>query len=115
MDKPKIVCLCGSTWFVEAFRETQFKETMAGNIVLTIGCNMRTDEDLFSKMSDAEKHISKKHLDELHLRKIDLADEVIVLNIDGYIGFSTGNEIEYARSLGKPVRYLEGDNQNDSL
>jgi cell division protein FtsB len=46
-------------------------------------------------------------LDELHKRKIDLADEVLVLNVGGYIGESTRSEIEYARKLGKPVRYLE--------
>ena len=49
----------------------------------------------------------KARLDELHLRKIDLADEVMVLNVGGYIGDSTRREIEYANAHGKPVRYLE--------
>lgn len=49
---------------------------------------------------------NKEALDELHLRKIDLADEVFVINIDGYIGKSTRNEIEYAKKQGKPIHYL---------
>jgi nucleoside 2-deoxyribosyltransferase len=54
-------------------------------------------------------------LDELHLRKIDLADYVFVLNIDGYIGESTRREIEYANATGKPVVYLEDLPSNDRL
>ena len=49
----------------------------------------------------------KLALDELHKRKIDLADEVFVLNVGGYIGSSTRSEIEYAEAHGKPVTYLE--------
>ncbi len=45
-------------------------------------------------------------LDELHLRKIDLADEVFILNVGGYIGESTRKEIEYAQRQGKPIKYL---------
>ena len=106
-DKPKIVCLCGSTRFGDAFREAQFKETMKGKIVLTIGCNMKSDEDLFSGYTDEQKKFIKIKLDKLHLRKIDLADEVLILNIGGYIGESTQNELNYALSQNKSVRYLE--------
>lgn len=49
----------------------------------------------------------KNILDELHFRKIDLSEEIFVINKNGYIGESTRNEIEYAESLGKPVQYLE--------
>jgi hypothetical protein len=48
-------------------------------------------------------------LDELHFRKIDLADWILILNYDGYIGESTRKEIEYARSIGKIIRYLESE------
>lgn len=106
-DSPKIICLCGSTRFSEAFQKAQLDETLAGNIVLTIGCNMKADNEIFGSLSDADLTAIKEALDELHLRKIDLADEVFVLNVGNYIGTSTRNEIDYAVKLGKPIRYLE--------
>ena len=105
--KPKIVCLCGSTMFGEAFRQAQLSETLAGKIILTIGCNMKSDTEVFEGFSPEALALIKVRLDELHLRKIDLADEVLVLNVGGYIGESTRNEIEYAEFIGKPIRYLE--------
>jgi hypothetical protein len=98
---PKIVCLCGSTRFGEAFRKAQLAETLAGRIVLTIGCDAHSDEDL------ALEPDTKKALDELHFRKIELADEVLILNVGQYIGESTRRELAYARALGKTVRFLE--------
>lgn len=98
---PKIVCLCGSTRFGEAFRRAQKGETLAGRIVLSIGCHDICDEEL------GLTKVQKAALDELHFRKIELADEVLILNVGGYIGASTGNELGYARALGKPVRFLE--------
>jgi hypothetical protein len=68
---------------------------------------MRSDETLFVDKSDDELAEIKRGLDELHLRKIDLADEILVLNVGGYIGDSTRREIEYAQSKGKRIRYLE--------
>jgi len=105
--KPKIVCLCGSTKFSEAFRTAQFNETMAGKIVLTIGCNMKSDDDLFGNMAEPLKESIKHQLDELHLRKIEMADEVLILNIGSYIGESTRRELEYARKLRKVIRFAE--------
>ncbi len=105
--KPTIVCLCGSTRFGEAFRLAEFQETLAGNIVLTIGCNMKSDDDLFGHLNEAAREQIKRNLDELHLRKIDLAKEVLILNVGGYIGESTSRELAYAQSLGKEIRYLE--------
>lgn len=107
LDRPRIVCLCGSTRFGPAFREMEFRETLAGKIVVTIGCNMKSDGDLFGDMGEAARQVIKQKLDELHLRKIDLADEVLILNVDGYIGESTKRELEYARRQGKHVRFLE--------
>ena len=107
MNKPKVVCLCGSTRFGDAFARANLDETLAGRIVLTIGCNMKSDADLFGHMSDAELQSVKIMLDELHKRKIDLADEILVLNVGGYIGDSTRSEIAYAVEHGKAVRWLE--------
>jgi len=104
---PTVVVLCGSTRFGEAFRDANFNETMAGHIVLSIGCNMKSDDDLFGHLSERRKEQIKNKLDELHLRKIDLADEVLVLNVGGYIGESTRREIQYAERVRKPIRYLE--------
>jgi nucleoside 2-deoxyribosyltransferase len=73
--------------------------------VLSIGCNLRSDHQVWA--DPAERKAIKVRLDELHLRKIDLADEVLVLNVDGYIGESTRREIDYAVAHGKPVRYLD--------
>jgi len=78
---------------------------VAGNIILSIGCNLRSDHQLWSDPS--EREAIKIRLDEPHKRKIDLADGVLVLNVDGYIGDSTWSEIEYARAHNKPIRYLE--------
>lgn len=101
MNKPIIVCLCGSTRFSEAFRTANLKETLDGKIVLSIGCDFRSDDALGLTKED------KLRLDELHLRKIDIAHEVLILNVDGYIGESTQNELEYAKKQGKVVRFLE--------
>jgi len=98
---PTLVCLCGSTRFLEAFREANYRETLAGKIVLSIGCVTSSDSDL--GLDDE----TKSRLDELHKRKIDLADEILVLNVGGYIGESTRSEIEYAERQRKTVRYLE--------
>lgn len=76
-------------------------ETLAGKIVLSVGL-LGHQEGL-----DMDGPI-KAMLDELHLRKIDLADEVLVLNVGGYVGDSTRREVAYATAHGKPVRYLEG-------
>lgn len=105
--KPKVVCLCGSTRFSQAYQDANLRETIAGNIVLTIGADMKSDAALFASMSSDELEALKVRLDELHKRKIDLADEILVLNVDGYIGSSTKSEIEYAEKHGKVIRYLE--------
>lgn len=93
IEKPKIVCLCGSTKFLEVEREAYFEETWKGNIVL----------------SHSGRRVQNKRtggfLDQLHLRKIEMADEILVLNVEGYIGDSTKSEIKHAHKLGKPVRF----------
>lgn len=102
-DFPTVVCLCGSTRFCEAFQDANLQETLAGRIVLSVGSYLRSDESLGL---DAE---TKARLDQLHLRKIELADEVLILNVGGYIGESTARELAHARKLGRVVRFLEPD------
>lgn len=98
-SKPTIVCLCGSTRFKNEFISATREETLKGKIVLSVG--------LFGHIEGLDMNgDTKKMLDELHLRKIDLSDEILVLNVDGYIGSSTTNEIEYAKMNSKIVRYL---------
>ena len=99
--RPEVVVLCGSTRFSEAWTKARYDLTLAGKIVLTIGCDTKSDEGL--GITDEQKVA----LDELHKRKIDLADRVLVLNVGGYIGDSTRSEIEYAEWFEKPIDYLE--------
>lgn len=103
--RPKVVCLCGSTRFWEAFRDEGLRLTMEGVIVLSIGI-CAPDSMVLAHPDTPEGQEQKRRLDELHKRKIDLADEILVLNVDGYIGDSTRSEIGYARKIGKPVRWL---------
>jgi hypothetical protein len=105
--RPKIVCLCGSTRFGAAFEQANLAETLAGHIVLSIACTSKTDAELFGHLSPDETAALNQRLDQLHRHKIDLADEILVINVDGYIGPSTQSEIDYACAAGKPVRWLE--------
>lgn len=102
IGKYKIITLCGSTKFKDEFIAEQKKLTLEGNIVISVG--------LFGHSGDSEvwSEATKEMLDDMHKRKIDLADEIFVINVGGYIGSSTKSEIEYAISTDKPVSYLEG-------
>ena len=101
VGKYKVITLCGSIRFKNEFMETQKRLTLEGNIIISVG--------LFGHSGDVEVWAegTKEMLDDMHLRKIDLADEIFVINVGGYIGSSTKTEIEYAEKTGKPVRYLE--------
>ena len=102
IGKYKIITLCGSTKFRDEFIVEQKRLTLEGNIVISVG--------LFGNSGDDEVWTSstKEMLDDMHKRKIDLADEIFVINVGGYIGSSTKSEIEYAISTGKLVSYLAG-------
>ena len=106
--RPKIVCLCGSTRFYASFAEANLRLTLAGRIVLSIGCDTKSDGDLaVINGLGADPATVKAELDELHRRKIDLCDEVLVVSDEtGYFGESTRGEIQYAISTGTPVRFL---------
>lgn len=101
VDKYKVITLCGSTRFKDAFIEAQKRLTLEGNIVISVG--------LFGHSGDDEVWTkgTKEMLDDMHKRKNDMADEIYVINVGGYIGSSTRSEIEYAKINGKIVRYLE--------
>ena len=101
--RPKIVCLCGSTRFMEQFVEAGCKFTLENWIVLSVGvCKHAKHHGAEALGQDVADR-----LDELHLRKIDLADLVYVLNVNGYIGESTSKEIKYAKKIGVEIEYLE--------
>jgi len=101
VGKYKVITLCGSTRFKDAFMEAQKRLTLEGNIVISVG--------LFGHSGDDEVWApgTKEMLDDMHKRKIDMADEIYVINVGGYIGESTRSEIEYAKKNGRGVRYLE--------
>ena len=99
--KYNVVTLCGSTKFKDEFIRIQKELTLAGNVVISVG--------LFGHSGDNEVWTegTKQMLDDMHKQKIDMADEIFVINVGGYIGESTQNEIKYAISQGKVVKYLE--------
>ena len=101
VDKYPVITLCGSTSFKEQFLEAQKRLTLEGNIVISVG--------LFGHSGDDEVWTEgiKEMLDDMHKRKIDMADAIYVINVGGYIGSSTRSEIEYAKKNGKEIRYLE--------
>ena len=100
VGKYKVITLCGSTKFKDEYFEAQKELTLQGNIVISVG--------LFGHSGDAEVWTegTKEMLDDMHLRKIDMADEIFVINVGGYIGSSTRREIEYATNQGKKINYL---------
>ena len=101
IENYKIITLCGSTKFKDEFLQEQKRLTLEGNIVISVG--------LFGHSGDNEvwTENTKQMLDDMHKRKIDLADEIFVINKNGYIGESTKSEIEYATKTGKKVNYME--------
>ena len=104
---PLIVCLCGSTRFYDAFQQANYDLTMTGRIVLSVGFYPHAKAEHGHGEGVGHDSAEKTALDELHKRKIDLADEVLVVSDEsGYFGESTRGEIEYAYQHGKPVRYL---------
>ena len=108
VGKYKVVTLCGSTRFKEAFLEAQKRLTLEGYIVISVGLFGHSgDNEVWEQMDEGTLTATKEMLDDMHKRKIDMADEIYVLNVGGYIGSSTRSEIEYAKATGKEVRYLE--------
>ena len=101
VGKYNLITLCGSTRVKEQFLEAQKRLTLEGNIVISVG--------LFGHSGDDEVWTegTKEMLDDMHKQNIDMADEIFVINVGGYIGSSTKSEIEYAKKNGRDVRYLD--------
>ena len=103
-----VITLCGSTRFKDEFIEAQKRLTLEGNIVISVGLfGHAGDAEVWENMDEGTLTKTKEMLDDMHMRKIDMADEIFVINVGGYIGSSTKSEIEYAQMAGKTVRYLE--------
>jgi len=101
--KTKIICYCGSLRVaMDAFKKAEYEAVLKGEIAL-LPCCMFVD---IEREYGAESEYKQK-ADDLHKRKIDICDEVFVLNVGGYIGESTRSEIAYAHYCGKPIKYLE--------
>ena len=97
MKKYPVVTLCGSTKFKEDFERVNRELTLAGNIVISVGC--------FGHSGDVFSDEQKIMLDDIHKRKIDMADAIYVINKDGYVGSSTRSEIQYAQEHNKEILY----------
>jgi hypothetical protein len=95
----KVITLCGSTRFKEDFERVNKELTLGGNIVISVGC--------FGHAGDVFTEDQKIMLDDIHKRKIDMADAIYVINKGGYIGESTKSEIKYALEHNKPVMLME--------
>lgn len=108
VGKYKVITLCGSTRFKEQFMEAQKRLTLEGNIVISVGLfGHAGDQEVWDGMDEGTLSKTKEMLDDMHKRKIDMADEIFVINVGGYIWASTRSEIEYATATEKIVRYLE--------
>jgi len=107
--KPKVICICGSTRFADyhAIKRWEFeKDGKVICLMINYLPSWYAEKQGWKEPAHlGEQSGTKEALDELHLRKIDLADEVFVINLDGYIGKSTKREIEYAKEKGKPMHY----------
>lgn len=102
-QKYNVITLCGSTKFKDEFEKAKTELTLNGNIVITLG--------VFNKNDNLElSEESIEMLSDMHKQKIDMSDEIFVINVGGYIGNSTRSEITYAKSKGKKVTYLENNN-----
>ncbi len=104
--KPKVVCLCGSTRFMDLFHAAGWEFTLRGVIVLSVGVAKHIATKDGGHAAETLGPGVADRLDELHLRKIDLADYVFVLDGNGYIGESTAREILYAERNAIPVRRM---------
>lgn len=100
IGKYKVITLCGSARFKDNFMKVQKRLSLEGNIVLSLSFFDLDDGEVLTK----EK---KDLLDDIHKRKIDISDEIFVINKGGYIGENTRSEIEYAKMTNKKVNYME--------
>ena len=95
----KIITICGSMKFIQEMMEISEKVELQGNVVLIPIYNPSKP----NKDSYTPEQILV--LDKMHRERIKLADAILVVNVNGYIGSSTKNEIEFAKSLNKEIIY----------
>ena len=108
VDQYPVITLCGSTKFKKEFMEAQKRLTLDGNIVISVGLLGHSgDQEVWDGMDEGTLSKTKEMLDDMHKRKIDMSDEIFVINVGGYIGDSTRSEIDYAKEHSKKVNYLE--------
>ncbi|HCC04424.1 MAG TPA: hypothetical protein DEP51_06210 [Clostridiales bacterium] len=103
MNKRKVVTLCGSVRFWDKIQEV-YEKLELENKYAVIGITPHVMNRDFTEDEEAI-------LDELHKIKIDLSDAIYVINVNGYIGKSTREEIEYAKKKGKEIMYLENEEE----
>lgn len=107
VGKYPVITLCGSTRFKDAFMKAQKRLTLEGNIVIIVGLFGHSgDEEVWDGLDEGTLSKTKEMLDDMHKRKIDMADSIYVVNVGGYIGESTKSEIDYAKKHGKSINYL---------
>lgn len=107
--KPKFITLCGSSQFVDIMAVCAWlleREEKA----ITMGLHLLPQwyaKDIPDHLAEYEG--CAEEMDELHLRKIDISEEIFVVNYQFYTGLSTANEVEYARKHNKKVRWYTND------
>ena len=107
VENYKVITLCGSTRFKDDFMKVQKELTLKGNIVISVGLFEHSgDNEVWEDMNEDTLTSTKIMIDDMHKRKIDMADEIYVINVGGYIGESTKSEIDYAKQHNKKIRYL---------
>lgn len=94
----RVITLCGSTKFKREFEEVNKQLTLAGNVVISVGFFEQSEGIVITKEQE-------QLFEEIHRKKIDLSDEIVVIDVDGYIGSSTKKEIAYAKETGKGIQY----------
>ena len=113
--KPKIVTLCGSSKYCDImavcawFIERDEKAITMGLHLLPRWYPIKAESHIAEMEGVAEA------MDKLHLSKIDISDEIFVVNFDDYIGDSTRGEIEYTMKLNKPIRWFTHDTIGDKV
>ncbi|MDQ0258032.1 hypothetical protein J2S74_005495 [Evansella vedderi] len=94
----KVITLCGSTKFKDQFEEVNKYLTLKGNVVISVGFFEQSEGIDITKEQE-------RLFEEIHRKKIDMSDEICVIDVDGYIGHSTNKEIRYAQAREKKVTY----------
>lgn len=105
-NRPRVVCLCGSTRFYTEFRKAEYLEEKLGRIVLSAGFSPNVADDQHGGHIDVSPE-EKERIDQIYYHKIRMADEILVINVGGYIGESTRQDIKHAIDLRKSIRFWD--------